>query len=134
MGRVDQSALRTNQVCIITLLVLAFVLDIPALVAGVGGALLLSAAYPPGGPFRLLYAKVLAPIGLIRPDVQEDEPAPHRFAQALGGTFTALAAVALWQGWTIVGWTLTWMVVALAALNLFAGVCVGCLLYAALHT
>ena len=27
------------------------------------------------------------------------------------------------------GWVLTWIVVALAALNLFAGICVGCLMY-----
>ncbi|MBE2192975.1 MAG: DUF4395 family protein, partial [Anaerolinea sp.] len=27
------------------------------------------------------------------------------------------------------GWALSWLVVALASLNLFAGVCVGCLMY-----
>jgi hypothetical protein len=30
---------------------------------------------------------------------------------------------------TVLGWVLTWFVVALAALNLFAGICVGCLMY-----
>jgi hypothetical protein len=29
----------------------------------------------------------------------------------------------------VLGWALSWIVVALAALNLFAGICVGCLMY-----
>ena len=30
---------------------------------------------------------------------------------------------------SVLGWALSWIVVALAALNLFAGICVGCLMY-----
>ena len=37
--------------------------------------------------------------------------------------------VALLAGQTLLGWTLTWIVVALAAVNLFLGFCVGCFMY-----
>ncbi|MCA9974174.1 MAG: DUF4395 family protein, partial [Anaerolineales bacterium] len=32
-------------------------------------------------------------------------------------------------GQTIIGWTLAWVVVGLAALNLFLGFCAGCFVY-----
>ena len=40
-----------------------------------------------------------------------------------------LAVVALWAGLPALGWGLVWLVIALAALNLFLGFCVGCFVY-----
>jgi len=40
-----------------------------------------------------------------------------------------LATIAFALTSPIAGWVLTWIVVALAALNLFAGICVGCMMY-----
>ena len=45
------------------------------------------------------------------------------------GTFLLFATAAFFANITVLGWALTWVVVALAALNLFAGICVGCLMY-----
>ena len=40
-----------------------------------------------------------------------------------------LAVLALVAGMATVGWGLVWLVIVLAALNLFVGFCVGCALY-----
>lgn len=127
--KVDHSALRTNQVFIISLLVLAFVASSTLLVGVVSAVMLIGTAFPQAGLFKLVYFRILKPFGIARPDVKVDNPEPHLFAQLLGGIFTFAATAALLFGVPVLGWALSWLVVALAALNLFAGVCVGCMMY-----
>lgn len=127
--KVDHSALRTNQVFIITLLVLAFVLDAKGLVAFVASVMLIGTLWPKVALFKSVYLYVLKPAKIVRPDVKNDNPEPHLFAQGLGGIFLSAATLAFVLNGVVVGWALTWIVVALAALNLFAGICVGCLMY-----
>ncbi len=126
--RVDHNQIRTNQVFTIALLVLAFVLDIPALLAFTAAVMLLSAVFPAWGLFTRVYRHLLVPLGVIRPDLIPDNPEPHRFAQLLGGTCVTLAALAVFAGLEI-GWALAALVIVLASLNLFAGWCAGCTLY-----
>jgi hypothetical protein len=126
---VDHSALKTNQASIILLLAAGFVLESALLVALVAAVMIVGTALPRAGLFKLLYEKVLKPVGLMKPDVREENPRPHIFAQGLGGTVLVLALVALFLGAPLVGWVLVWLVVALAALNLFVGFCLGCFVY-----
>jgi hypothetical protein len=126
---VDHSALKTNQASIILLLVAGFVLESALLVALVAAVMIVGTAFPKAGLFKLLYEKVLKPAGLVKPDVREESPRPHLFAQGLGGAVLVLALAALLLGTPVVGWVLVWLVVALAALNLFGGFCLGCFLY-----
>jgi len=65
----------------------------------------------------------------VQPRVIEDNPEPHRFAQGLGGTFVLLGFLALLAGLPVVGWGLVWLVIGLAAANLFLGFCAGCFVY-----
>jgi hypothetical protein len=127
--RVDHSALRTNQAFIITFLILAYVVNAWWLVAFVSAVMLVGTVFPNAGLFKNVYFRVLKPANIARPDVKNDNPEPHMFAQALGGVFTLLATLALLLGSGTIGWALSWLVVALAALNLFANICVGCLIY-----
>lgn len=127
--RVDHSALRTNQAFIIGLLLLAFVLNAWWLVAFVSAVMLVGTLFPSAGLFKAVYFSVLKPSGIAMPDVKIDNPEPHLFAQGLGGVFTLASTLALLSGASILGWGLSWLVVALAALNLFAGICVGCIVY-----
>jgi len=127
--RVDQNVIRTNQSLTITLLALAFVLDLPALAGGTGIIMLISALYPPAGLFTRLYRHVLRPLGLVQPNVHLDNPEPHRFAQLVGGTMVSLGTLALLANVTVPGWTLIGVVIVLANLNLFAGWCAGCMMY-----
>jgi Domain of unknown function (DUF4395) len=127
--RVDRSALRTNQAFIIGLLILAFVLNSPLLVAFVAAVMLVGTAMPRLALFQDIYRNLLRPSGLVRPDVIEDHPEPHRFAQGFGGTVLLLSILSFLTGLAVLGWALTWLVVALAALNLFLGFCAGCFVY-----
>ena len=126
--KVDHSALRVNQAAIITLLIIAFVLNAPWLAAVVSAIMLVGTAL--GGPgFKWIYTGLLKPRGIVKPDVIEDNPQPHVFAQGMGGTVLLIALAGFVLGSPIAGWALTWLVVALAALNLFVGFCAGCFVY-----
>jgi hypothetical protein len=128
LQKVDHSALKINQLLIISLNILAFILNLPvlaalvALVMGIGSALKI-----PG--FGFVYQYFLKPRGLVKPDVLDDNPEPHRFAQFLGFLFMSAGSIALFLGASLLGWSLVWIVVALAALNAFGGFCVGCAVY-----
>jgi hypothetical protein len=128
LSKVDHAAMRVNQIAIIGLNILAFVLDLPWLAALVALAMVMGAVLKVPG-FGFIYRYVLQPAGLVKPDVLMDNPEPHRFAQGLGGVFMVAGFLALWAGYTLLGWGLVWMVAALAALNAFGGFCVGCAVY-----
>jgi hypothetical protein len=100
-------------------------------IAGLTGAIMALSVV--GGPryslFGLLFRKVVRPALGIGPGKPE-EVAPHRFAEAVGALMLLVAGAAglagapapIWKGITL-------LVAALAALNWFAGICVGCQMY-----
>ena len=126
---VDHTIIRTNQAFTITLLVLAFVLNLPALAAINAVIILLTAFIPPLGLYTRIYRQGLIPAGIVKPDIHVDNPEPHRFASLVGGTCTLLGALLVFAGVGIVGWGLVGMVIVLASLNLFASWCAGCMMY-----
>lgn len=128
LQKVDHSRLKTNQVIIVTLNILAFILNLPALAAFVALVMGLGTLLKVPG-FGFVYNYVLQPRGWMKPDVLDDNPEPHRFAQFLGFLFMALGSLALLLGANVLGWGLVWLVAALAALNAFGGFCVGCAVY-----
>lgn len=127
LAPVDHSALRTNQALIIASTLAAFVFNATWLAALVGGVMLLGVAF--GRPGFLPIYRALARLGWVEPDRLMDHPEPHRFAQLMGGLFLTAAVASLVLGWSGLGWALAWVVIGLAALNLFAGFCVGCAVY-----
>ncbi len=127
--KVDHSAIKTNQAFIIGLLVIAFVLDAKWLVGFVSAVMLIGTFFPKIALFKAVYWYGLKPWRIARPDVRRDNPEPHLFAQGVGGVMLFVATIAFLAGVSVVGWALAWVVVALAAVNLFAGICVGCLMY-----
>lgn len=128
--KVDHSALRTNQAIIISLLLVAFIFDISALVAVVAAVLLAGAFYAPLRLFLYVYKLGLKPAGIVKPDVIDDNPEPHRFSMLLGGIVSGAAFIFLaFSSALAVGWGLALLVVALASLNLFLGFCAGCFVY-----
>lgn len=125
----DRTALKVNQSGIVVLVVAGFVLNMPILPAFVALILLAGSLSPVAALFVQLYARVLKPLGLLQPDLSNESPAPHRFAQILGGAVLAIASALLFLGNEWVGWALAWLVVLLALLNLIVGFCAGCFLY-----
>jgi len=125
--KVDHSALRVNQTFIIALLLAAFVLNNVWVAAFVAMVMTVGTALRRPG-FKPIY-QLLRSRGIIKPDVVADNPEPHLFSQGLGAAFVSGSVVSLWAGVITLGWALSWLVVALAALNLFGGFCVGCFVY-----
>lgn len=128
LQKVDHSAFKTNQIIIIALNVLAFVFALPILAVVVALAMGIGSLIKKPG-FGFVYSSLLKPRGWMKPDVLDDNPEPHRFAQFVGFLFMAAGSTALFLGSALLGWTLVWIVVALAALNAFGGFCVGCAMY-----
>jgi hypothetical protein len=128
LQNIDHTALKVNQLTIIALVVLAFIVSWPVLVGIVALLMLLGALLGFPG-FLPVYRYLLKPLGLARPQILLDNPEPHRFAQGLGGVFLAAAAAVLYLGASWLGWGLAAMVAFLAALNAFGGFCLGCFLY-----
>lgn len=126
---VDQSALKVNQSLIIGLLVVAFLANWTWLVAFVAAVMVVGTLWPQAGLFKLAYARLLKPRGWVKPDVVADDPAPHLFAQGLGGLVLTGSAIAFLAGASTPGWLLVGVVVVLAAVNLFLGFCLGCFVY-----
>lgn len=129
LRKVDHTGLKVGQASTIILLIAAFVLDSPLLVAFVGLAQLLGALDAPFAPYRLLYQRVIKPRGLVQPHVISDNPEPHRFAMLVGAIFNAAATIALLTGAWLVGWVLVGIVVVLANLNFWVNFCLGCWVY-----
>lgn len=127
--QVDRTALRVNQASIIGFLVLAFLLDQVWLVAFVCAVMAIGTAIPQAALFQRFYRDVLRPAGLLKPDLHDEDAAPHRFAQGMGAAVLLIATIALFAGATVLGWGLSFVVIALAAVNLFFGFCAGCFVY-----
>lgn len=130
--RVDRNTLRTNQAFIVALTVIAFISGAEIgrwLVLLTGAVLALGTIHPALALFKQVHQKLLKPRGILGPDVHQEDPMPHQFAQAIGAVFLLLAATALFAGTVAVGWVLTWIVAALAFINLTVQFCAGCFIY-----
>lgn len=133
----DRSALKVGQVILITGLVAAWIvaLAVPAaaIALPVFAVMLLGSALSPRTSLpRALYVGVLRPRRLVRPRVRLEDPAPHRFAQLVGGVFLVAASAAAAANHLTAAWTLGWIVIGLAFLNFALDICVGCIVYAQL--
>ncbi len=133
----DRSALKVGQVMLIAGLVIAWLIALARPAAAVAlplfALMLLGSALSPATSLpRALYTGVLKPRGLVHPRVRTEDPAPHRFAQLVGGVFLVAASITAAFGQLTAAWTLGWVVIALAFLNFAFDVCVGCIVYAQL--
>ncbi len=128
-GKIDYTALKVNQASIISLLLLAFLLNQPWLVTLVALVMVVGTWWPGAGLFKLFYARLLKPAGLLQPEWVADEAQPHLFAQGVGAIFLLLSTLALLSGNALLGWLLAGIVIVLAAVNLFLGFCLGCFIY-----
>jgi hypothetical protein len=142
MSRPDQvdSQVPRGKAAFHTLLpVAAFLLDQPfpptgkVIIALTGLAMAVSvAAGPRWSLFGRLFQQLVRPALNIGPGMLQ-AAAPHRFAEMIGAIFLLAAAGAFLLGVPALGWALSLMVAALAALNWLAGLCVGCQMYVMLR-
>jgi hypothetical protein len=133
----DHSALKVGQVILIAGLATAWLIALSVPLAAIAlpllAAMLLGSALSPATSLpRALYVGVLKPRRLVRPRVRMEDPAPHRFAQLVGGIFLVAASAGAVLGHITVAWSLGWIVIGLAFLNFAFDICVGCIVYAQL--
>ncbi len=127
---VDVNVPRFNQGLVALLTAAAFVFQLEWLVGVTFAVLALSWL---GGPSLAIFTQIY--VRIVRPLVQPSGPtefepaAPPRFSQLIGSLFLGAASIALAVGAGAVGWTLTLIVTALAALAAATRICVGCIVY-----
>lgn len=112
----------------VVIVAVSFVTGLWWLAALVGANLLIAAAtgarnFLPGRPWPAVRRALK--LGPTEPEHEY----PPRFAQALGGTFLALATASFLVGVAPVGWVLVAAVGALQLLLATTGICVGCRVY-----
>lgn len=128
--RVDTHLAKFSQACTVALAGLAFIFSQPVIVLIAAIVMTLATLVPDVSPYRLLYRGIVLPLGLWKPRVVEDDPAPHRFAQGVGAVFLIVATLVLFLTKAYaVGWALDLIVFVLAAINLTVGFCAGCFVY-----
>ena len=94
LEKVDHSALRVNQVTIVLLNIIAFILNLSLLALFVTLVMAIGTALRMPG-FGFIYRYALKPLGWIKPEVLMDNPEPHRFAQGFGAAVMAVGWIAL---------------------------------------
>ncbi|WP_407539170.1 DUF4395 domain-containing protein [Deinococcus radiomollis] len=126
--KTDLSALKFNQLTVVAVTAVAVLLGQPWLAALLGAAMLVGAAKPQRSPMKWLYHTVGQRLGL-KPEVVDESPEAHHFAQGVGGVFLLASAISGFAGLGVLSAVLGVIVIALALLNLTAKICVGCLMY-----
>ncbi|MDR7452775.1 MAG: DUF4395 domain-containing protein [Armatimonadota bacterium] len=129
MTKVDHNAIKFNQVSIAVVSAAAFLADLPWLAGLLALVLAVATARPSWGLFRGIYQRLVLPLGWLRPNLVDDEPAPHRFAQGVGAAFLAAGWIALTARAAVAGWTLVLLVAVLAMVNVVFNFCAGCFVY-----
>lgn len=126
---IDHNALKFNQLSIVTLTTLGFILNAPVLPAFVSLVLIGGSLTPRLALFKLFYRHAILRLGLMRSHIVEEASAPHEFAQLLGGLVLGSGVAFLFLGSEVTGWALAWIVIFLALANLLFGFCAGCFIY-----
>ncbi|WP_407570904.1 DUF4395 domain-containing protein [Deinococcus altitudinis] len=126
--KTDLSALKFNQLTVVAVTAVAVLTRQPWLAALLGAAMLLGAVWPQRSPMKWLYRTLGQRLGL-KPDVVDESPEAHHFAQGVGGVFLLASAFSGLAGLGALSLVLGVIVIALALLNLTAHICVGCLMY-----
>jgi hypothetical protein len=128
-NKVDLNALKFNQVSIVTLLLLGFVFNLIYLPVIVSIVLIIGSIEPRLALFKQIYRHVFVQLKLVKPNIVEESPAPHNFAQLLGGIVLVVSMLFLFNGSIIAGWAFAWFVILLALANIIFGFCAGCFIY-----
>ncbi|HVH31299.1 MAG TPA: DUF4395 domain-containing protein [bacterium] len=128
-SKVDHNAIKFNQVSLTLIAVVAYLANASWVVGILALILAAGTVSARWGLFRLVYQYVALPLGVIRPHIVDDDPAPHRFAQGVGAAFLILSWFALVSGQPVVGWVLDLLVAVLAMANVLLNFCAGCFVY-----
>lgn len=128
MNKIDQNGLRVNQILIILSVSVGFLMNNTWPVLATALVTFIGTTFDFPG-FIFVYKYIVLPTGLVKPEIIEDDPAAHRFAQFIATTFLTTSAFVFFLGFQTLAWVLALIVVALALVNVFTGFCLGCFIY-----
>jgi len=128
MKTIDHNALRFNQLMIVSLVSIGFLFNNIWFVLATASVTFLGTLLSVPG-FKPLYVYLLQPLGVLKPDLVEDDPFAHKFAQMVATIFLSCGVFLFLTGYQTAGWSFALFVVFLALVNLFTGFCLGCFFY-----
>lgn len=128
MNKIDQNALRVNQILIILLVASGFLSNNAWLVLATAAVTFIGTVFGFPG-FIFVYKTIVLPLRLTKPEMIEDDPTAHRFAQFIATTFLITSAFVFFLGFQTLAWVLALIVLTLALINLLTGFCLGCFVY-----
>lgn len=128
-NKIDSTELKFNQFCVLVFLVLALLRNSRPLVMFVMLVLGIGWVFPGAVLFKIFYNTILRRQGLLVARFVEDDPAAHLFAQGLETFILAIALFFLIAWKTPLGWILTGIVMASAAVHLLFNFSTGRFLY-----
>jgi hypothetical protein len=127
----DRSALRFGQISLIAILAIGFLLGVEAFIY-IGAFMLGAALFAPRVAPQLLVYRMLVRRGIVRTEIHDEDPTPHRFAQKMGFGVLSIGVISSVVGLSAVAWGAAIMVIALALINVTTGFCAGCFVHAQL--
>ena len=127
--RFDRNALRFGQISLIVVLVIGYLFNLPYAIY-VGALMLLSALVLPAWAPQLMLYRWFVHNNWANTAIHDEDPAPHRFAQQMGFGVLVIGTVAAILGSLVIAWAATFVVIALALLNVTTGFCAGCFVHA----
>jgi hypothetical protein len=127
----DRGALRFGQISLIVVLAIGFVFN-NQLMVYLGAYMLGAALVAPRFAPQLLLYRTLVRRGLVRTEIHDEDPTPHRFAQKMGFGVLMIGTIGSIIGSDAVAWGASIVVMALALVNVTTGFCAGCFVHAQL--
>ena len=127
---IDRKALKFNQASIVFWVAIAFLFNIPLLIAFVSAVMIIGTIFPGAGLFKLVYKHLIKPLKFLKPEIVTQSNSPHLFAQGMGGIFLGISfMLILLTGLQLAGWIISLLVLTLAFVNIAFNFCAGCFLY-----
>jgi hypothetical protein len=133
LGKVDKSGIKFNQIMIVLLVSVSFILNLPLLIALTSIIMIIGSTFPDISIFRIVYLNIIKPLRILKPEIAVESNAPHLFSHAMGGivlliSFLLLEFIETNSG-AIIGWSISIIVAVLAFVNITLNFCAGCFLY-----
>ncbi len=132
----DVTARKVHQWAMVALIAVGFLVDLSsgAVFVGLAGLIMLLGRFIPAADvFRQLTWRVLEPNGILRRREVTEDRATRRVARVLGGGIWIACAIGLLLGFSVVSWTLTWLITMMIVLDATVDFCVLCFVFAQLE-
>jgi hypothetical protein len=132
-AKIDKSGIKFNQILIVLLVSVSFIMNLPFLIALTSIIMIIGSILPEASLFRLIYLNIVKRSGIMKPEIVNESNAPHLFSHGFGGIVLLISFLLLQffpdNTGIIIGWSISLIVAVLAFINIIWNFCAGCWLY-----